>query len=57
MLARATNFIYEIFCYLVFPATFFYALGFVGDLYVPKTIDSGTRGPLSAALLDSKRGI
>jgi protein-S-isoprenylcysteine O-methyltransferase Ste14 len=51
MLARATVFIYGIFCYLVFFATFLYALGFVGDLYVPKSIDSGPRGPLAAALL------
>jgi protein-S-isoprenylcysteine O-methyltransferase Ste14 len=51
MLARAAVFIYGIFCYVVFLATFFYALGFVGDLYLPKSIDSGTQGPLPAALL------
>jgi protein-S-isoprenylcysteine O-methyltransferase Ste14 len=51
MLARATVFIYGILCYLVFFATFLYALGFVGDLYVPKSIDSGAQGPLPAALL------
>jgi protein-S-isoprenylcysteine O-methyltransferase Ste14 len=34
MLSRATIFIYGILCYLVFFATFLYALGFVGDLYV-----------------------
>jgi hypothetical protein len=50
MLARATVFIYGILCYLVFFATFLYALGFVGDLYVPKSIDSGAQGPLPAAL-------
>jgi len=50
MLSRATVFIYGIFCYLVFLATFFYALGFVGDLYVAKSIDSGAQGPLPAAL-------
>ena len=51
MPARATVFIYGILCYLVFFATFLYALGFVGDLYVPKSIDSGAQGTLTAALL------
>ena len=51
MLSRATIFIYGIFCYAVFFATFLYALGFVGDIYVPKSIDSGAQGPLAAALL------
>ena len=51
MLARATVFIYGIFCYLAFFATFLYAIGFVGDLYVPKSIDSGAQGTLAAALL------
>ena len=50
MPARATIFIYGIFCHLVFLATFFYALGFVGDLYVPKSVDSGAQGSLAAAL-------
>jgi protein-S-isoprenylcysteine O-methyltransferase Ste14 len=51
MLSRAIIFIYGILCYLVFFATFLYALGFVGDLYVPKSIDSGAQGPLASALL------
>ena len=51
MLARATVFVYGVFCYLVFLATFLYAIGFVGDLPVPKSIDSGAQGPLTAALL------
>ncbi len=51
MLARATIFIYGVFCYLVFFATFLYAIGFVGDLFVPKSIDSGREGPALAALL------
>ena len=51
MLARATVFVYGVFCYLVFFATFLYAIGFVGDLPVPKSIDSGAQGPLPAALL------
>jgi methanethiol S-methyltransferase len=51
MFARATVFVYGVFCYLVFFATFLYAIGFVGDLTVPKSIDSGTQGTLAAALL------
>jgi len=52
MLSRATVFIYGVFCYLVFFATFLYAIGFVGNLpVVPKAIDSGAQGTLSTALL------
>jgi methanethiol S-methyltransferase len=32
--------IYGLFCYIVFLASFVYAIGFIGDLAVPKTIDS-----------------
>jgi protein-S-isoprenylcysteine O-methyltransferase Ste14 len=31
---------YGLFCYAVFLASFVYAIGFIGDLVVPKTIDS-----------------
>ncbi|MBM3600348.1 MAG: isoprenylcysteine carboxylmethyltransferase family protein [Alphaproteobacteria bacterium] len=37
--------------YFVFLATFLYAVAFVGNLPVPKTIDSGQAGPLVHALL------
>lgn len=51
MLARITAFAYGLACYLVFFGTFLYAIGFIGNLIVPKSIDSGPEGPLAEALL------
>ena len=51
MFGRITGFLYGVVCYLVFFATFLYAMGFIGNVLVPKSIDSGRQGPLLQSLL------
>ncbi len=43
--------LYDIFCYVLFLLTFLYAIGFVGNVVVPKSIDSGVAGPAAEALV------
>jgi len=50
MLRRMTVFVYGVACYLVFLASFLYAVGFLGNFVVPKSIDSGPQLSFTFAL-------
>jgi methanethiol S-methyltransferase len=49
-MGRTLALAYGVASYLVFLASFLYAIGFVGNLFVPKSIDSGMRGSLPVAV-------
>jgi len=49
-MGRTLTLAYGVVSYLVFLASFLYAIGFVGNLFVPKSIDSGMRGSLPVAV-------
>jgi protein-S-isoprenylcysteine O-methyltransferase Ste14 len=51
MFNRIAAFVYGVVCYLFFLASFLYAVGFIGNFGVPKTMDSGPQAPFLEALL------
>ena len=51
MFGRVATFVYCVLCYLIFFVTYLYAIGFIGNVFVPKSIDSGRTSPLAEALL------
>ena len=50
-MAKFIGFLYGIAAYLLFLLVFLYAIAFVGNFAVPKTIDSGTQGDVVASLI------
>jgi protein-S-isoprenylcysteine O-methyltransferase Ste14 len=51
MFGRIVAFVYGFVCYLIFLASFIYAIGFIGNFLVPRSIDSGAETTLVRALL------
>lgn len=51
MLKRISIFLYGVLSYAIFFATFLYAIGFIGNLRVPKSMDSPRETTLAVALL------
>jgi len=51
MIKRIFVFVYGALSYMIFLGTFVYALGFVGNFIVPKSLDSAVTGPWMTSLL------
>jgi methanethiol S-methyltransferase len=51
MIKRVGVFLFGVLAYLIFLGVILYAIGFTGDLLVPKSIDQGSQSSLAVALL------
>lgn len=50
MTKRLTVFVYSVVSYTLFFLTYLCAIGFIGNMYVPKSMDSSARAPFWQAL-------
>ena len=50
-MSRLIALVYGMVCYAFFFVTFLYAIAFVEDFPVPRTIDAGLRAPMTEALI------
>jgi methanethiol S-methyltransferase len=50
MIKRVGFFLYGVVSYLIFFATFLYAIGFIGNIYVPTSLDGEPVGPFAMGL-------
>jgi protein-S-isoprenylcysteine O-methyltransferase Ste14 len=50
-MGRLVSFLYGLVAYAAFFVTILYAIGFMGNLWVPKSIDTGPAGPVGEAVL------
>jgi protein-S-isoprenylcysteine O-methyltransferase Ste14 len=51
VMSKIASLLYGFVAYVLFLGTFLYAIAFVGDMPVPKSIDSGDPGPLAPTLI------